>query len=155
MHTIDIKLIKVIINGEIYFKKLDNIDYNYIDDFGDFNVTIVTLDAPSGRHPSLVLVDEHTSFCYGDNYSESSYFIYREIKYSPLTGGKVCYKIESTIDLSDKYNELVKSIDYLSNKRCNKQEKVLYKQIKLDLYNLTNNFLSLKLFDSDKNYYYD
>lgn len=154
MNFIDIKLIKIIINDEIYFKKIDNIDYNYKDEFGDFNVEIVTLDAPSGRCPSLVLVEEHTSFCYDDNYSDS-YFIYREIKYSPLTGNKVCYKIESTIDLSDKYNELSKSLDYLSHKRCNKQEKVLYKQVKDGFYHLMNNILSLKLYDSDKNYYYD
>lgn len=153
MHTIDIELIKIIINDEIWFKKLDNINYDYIDDFGDFDIELVTLDAPSGRFPSLVLVEEHTSFSYDDG--ESSYFIYKEIKYSPLTGRKICYKIKSTIDLSEKYNELYKSLEYLSNKRCNKQEKILYKQIKLDLFNLTNNFLSLKSYDSEKNCYYD
>lgn len=155
MHTIDIKLIKIIINDEIFFKKLDNINYDYINDFDGFNVDLVTLDSPSGRVPRLVLVEEHTSFCYDDNDIETSYFLYREIKYSPLTGDKICYKIESTIDLSDKYNELYKSLDYLSKKRCNKQEKVLYEKIKSDLFNLIDNFLSLKSYNSEQNCYYD
>lgn len=154
MHTIEIELIKVIINDEIWYKKLDNINYDYMNDFGNFPIELVTLDSSSGRNPGLVLVEEHTSFCYDDN-MESSYFYYREMKYSPLTGAKICYKIKSTINLSEKYNELFKALEYLGNKRRNKQEKLLYKLIRSDLHSMTNNFLPLKAYNPEENCYYD
>lgn len=159
MNSININVKKYIISNESFYQ-LINTDYENELEFGGFSTGIVCLVDGETKRPAVVLVEKEEDYTYEDEDDNINVmnsvvvYYYRELKYSMLTGHKICFNIVGEEDITKRYTELKEHYDKLyRKKRLNSEEKKLLHKTSFELQEINNSFLSEKYLNEDGVYY--